>query len=69
MKCAALGNGDLEIRKEFKQQGFELVIGPVDFVHKQHPALGILQNLQQRTRDQETIVVNVDLALARLADG
>ena len=45
------------------------MIGPVDFVHKQHSALGILQNLQQRTRNQETIVVNVDLALAGLADG
>ena len=45
------------------------MIGAVDFVHKQHAALGILQNLQQRARDQETVVVNVDLALAGLADG
>ena len=67
--CAALGNRDLEIRKEFKQQRLELVIGAVDFVHKQHPAFRILQNLQQWTRDQETVVVDVDLALAGLADG
>ena len=45
------------------------MIGPVDFVHKQHSALRILQNLQQWTRDQETVVVNVDLALACLPDG
>ena len=69
MNRAALGNGDLEIGEEFEQQRLELVIGAVDLVDQQHRALGRLQHLEQRPRDQEAIVVDVDLALAGLADG
>ena len=66
---AALGNGDLEVGQEFEQQRLEFVIGAVDLVDEQQPALGRLQNLEQGTRDQEAIVVDIDFAVARLADG
>ena len=66
---AALGNADLEIGEEFEQKRLELMVRTVDLIDQQHPLLGCLEHLQQRPRDQETVVIDVDLVLAGMADG
>ena len=50
---ADLGHGDLIVREHFQQQGFEFLVGLVDFVEQQHAAARLAQGLEQGTGFQE----------------
>ena len=65
---ATFRNRDLEIRQEFEEYRLEFVIRSIDLVDKNQAVVWCPENLQQGTRNQKSIFINVDLALARLAD-
>src|SRR5690606_32573014 len=52
---AELGNGDLEVGQELEQEGFELLVGPVNLVDQENRRLvvGSINRLQERTLQQE----------------
>src|SRR5271167_1093553 len=50
---ADLGDADLEVRQHLKQEGLELVVGPVDLVDQQHGLIAGPDGLEQRPFQQE----------------
>src|SRR5271165_6695460 len=50
---ADLGDADLEVRQHLKQEGLELVVGPVDLVDQQYGLIAGPDRLQQRPFQQE----------------
>ncbi len=63
LDSADFGNGDLEIRQDLQQIGFERFIGSIQFVDEQHGRFAGLrvQCLQQRPADQEAFAEDVFL--------
>ena len=58
---AELGNGDLELREQFEQVAFELLVGAIDLVDQQdgRPRPRRVDRLQQRPLDQERVAVQL----------
>ena len=46
-------NGNLKIREDFQQEGFEFLVGLVHFIHQKNRAFLMLECFQQRPRLQK----------------
>ena len=68
---AELRDGDLEVREQFQQIAFELLIRPVELVDEQYrgPRASVAERLQQRPFDQEVGTEQLAGARAAIARG
>ena len=66
---AALRNRNLKVGKKLQQQCFELMIGAVDLIDQQQRAVRLsAKRFEHRPRDQEIVLIDVHILIARLTN-